>query len=155
MAKFAKRGDCLNVGQSFDKENITITKGGKTYNVYDAIQANNVDTDIYEVLKKYHCTEEQGIEYMNEHGGVKGVYEDICNLQKRGSTLADFLDIQSEAQSMFEQLPVEIKQKYQNNLADFLKENAKKENAKKQETEPQTDKKQNNPSSEVKSNETK
>lgn len=150
MAKFAKRGDCLNVGQSFDKENITTTKGGKTYNVYDAIQANNVDTDIYEVLKKYHCTEEQGIEYMNEHGGVKGVYQDICDLQKRGGTLADFLDIQSEAQSMFEQLPVEVKQKYQNSLADFLKENAKK-----QETEPQTDKQKNYPSSEVTSNETK
>lgn len=130
--KFAKRGERHPQQQEFDRKKITLTKAGETYNVYDAIQAANVDTDIYEVLKKYHCTTDQAVEYMQNKGGIKGVYQDIVELQNKAQNLADIFEIQQEAQMKFDLLPVEIKQKYGNNLSEFLTE-MQKEN---KETEP-------------------
>lgn len=39
--------------QSFDRKKITLTKAGQTFNLYDYIQAQREDTEIYPTLEKY------------------------------------------------------------------------------------------------------
>lgn len=145
--KFAKRGDRLIVKQEFDKDKIFVTKAGKTYNVYDAIQAANVDTDIVEVMKKYNLTEDKAAELMEERGGVQGIYKDICEMQKTAQTLPELMQVGKNAQELFDNLPLEVKSKYGNDLSKFLKD--QKEQDEKQ-SEPVTQ-----PKDEVTDNETK
>lgn len=121
--------------QNFDINKITETKCGQTYNVFDRIQAANIDTDIKEVLRKYGCTIDEGVEYMKRRGGMQGIFADISKLQERAQSLPELHNIQREAQETFDQLPTEVKQKYGNNLEEFLKaaenfaKNQKKETA--------------------------
>lgn len=127
MTKFYKYGDRDRKQQTFDKEKITITKAGKTYNVFDAIQAANIDTDIYEVIKKYHINESEAVNLMLERGGEQGVYGDIVALQEKIKDIGDVQQIAQQAKEMFEQLPAEIKTKYGNDLEQFLIEQKKKQ----------------------------
>ena len=149
MTKFFKYGDRNPKPLKMDIKNITLTKAGKTYNVYDAIQAANVDTDIYEVMKKYHCVADEAVQYMQERGGEKGVYMDIRELQKQVQDIGNIHDIARKAQEMFDALPTEVKSKYGDNLDGFMQEMQKKYN-KENEPEPQ-----NLEKNEVKTNETK
>ena len=41
------------MAQDFNKEEITVTKAGKEINVYNFIQENREDTEIYPTLEKY------------------------------------------------------------------------------------------------------
>lgn len=123
--KFAKYGDRNRKSQTFDRKNIFVEKCGKKINCYDAIQAANIDTNIYEVMKKYHCTEDQAAEYMKEKGGVQGVYADIRELQTKMQDIGDAIGLVQTAQQMFENLPVEVRKKYGHNLEVFLKEQEK------------------------------
>lgn len=118
--KFGKRGDIRNAAQSFDREKIFVTKGGHKFNVYDMIQEANVDTDIYEVMKKYHCMEDEAIEIMQAKGGIKGVYGEFVELQESITGFADIQRVQQRAEQMFNELPVDIRQKYGHNLEKFL-----------------------------------
>ncbi len=118
--KFGKRGDRRIIQQSFDKEKIFITKYGKRYNQYDAIQAANVDTDIYEVMKKYHCTNNEAAEIMKQKGGINGVYGEFVELQNEIQNFADIEHIKQKAEDMFYALPLEVRQKYGHNLGQFL-----------------------------------
>lgn len=127
MTKFYKWGDRERKSQNYDKEKITLTKAGKTYNVYDYIQAANVDTDIYEVMKKYHCMESEAVKIMEEKGGEKGIFLDIRALQGKIQDIGDVQKVAQEAQEMFENLPAEIKSKYGNDLSLWFEEQKKKE----------------------------
>lgn len=128
MTKFFKYGDRNRKQQSFDREKITITKAGVTVNVYDQIQANNVDTDIYEVAKKYHIMPDEATELMKEKGGQQGIYLDIREIQDKIKDIGDVQEVANKAQELFEQLPVEIKQKYGNDLSLWYKDQEKKYN---------------------------
>lgn len=131
MTNFYKWGDRNRKNQDYDKEKITITKAGKTYNVYDAIQAANVDTDIYEVMKKYHIMEDEAIKLMEEKGGEKAIFQDIRALQAKIKDIGDIQQVAQEAKEMFENLPVDIKSKYGNNLSLWFEDQKKKEEAEK------------------------
>ena len=50
---FRKYGDTTSGEQTFDKDKIFIIKFGQKINVYDMMQENNVDTDIYKIMQKY------------------------------------------------------------------------------------------------------
>lgn len=123
--KFRKRGDRKVVRQHFDKEKIFITKHGQTYNQYDSIQAANVDTNIYEVMKKYHCMADQAEEIMRQKGGMPGVFGDFQELQKQIQNFADIEKVKNRAQKMFEALPLEVREKYGHNLGNFLEDSKK------------------------------
>lgn len=133
--KFAKFGDRKKTQQHFDKEKIFLTKAGKTYNVYDAIQAANIDTDIHEVLKKYHCTTDEAIEFMKEKGGMPGIYGEFAELQEKCQTMQDVLELKKHADELFYNLPVEVRDKYGHNLQNFFKD-LEKHSKKEQQTEP-------------------
>lgn len=117
---FRKFGDIPNAAQSFDKDKITVTKAGKTYNQYEFIQTANVDTDIYEVMKKYNLQQDEAVEYMNSKGGIKGIYADLTKFQEECINKGDLTKYQEKANEMFELLPADIKSKYENNLEQFL-----------------------------------
>lgn len=118
---FNKRGHIAkNCGQDFDREKIFIEKAGKKINVYDAIQAANIDTEIYEVMKKYNCVENEASKLMEERGGMKGIYADLSVLMANAQTLGDIMNINKKAEQMFNELPSEIREKYGQNLEQFL-----------------------------------
>ena len=134
-----KNRERVRVQQSFDKEKIFVTKQGDKINCFDAIQAANVDTNIYDVMKKYHCQQDEAMELMKARGGEQGIYADIVELQNQIKDIGDVQAVAQKAQEMFDQLPAEIKSKYGNNLNDFFQEQKKVKEAeeKKQEKENQ------------------
>lgn len=100
--------------QDFDKENITLTKAGKKFNVYDKIQESREDTEIYPTLEKYGCIDRMMLD-------TKGVYDDFT---KYGS-LRDVKAQQQLANQMFYNLPLEVRQKFNNDKNQFLNDGEK------------------------------
>lgn len=100
--------------QSFDKNSITLTKAGKTYNVYDKIQENSEDTEIYQALERYGCIEKI---LLNK----EDVYGDFTTFKG----LRDMKDQQIMAENMFYNLPLETRQKFNNDKNLFIKEGEK------------------------------
>lgn len=100
--------------QSFDKDNITLTKAGKTFNLYDAIQEAREDTEIYATLEKYGCIDRMILD-------KEAVYADFGELK----TLRDLKDQQIKAQNMFYNLPLETRNKFNNDMNLFVKEGEK------------------------------
>ena len=113
------------IRQDFDKDKITVTMCGQTVNQYDRIQAANIDTDIKEVLKKYHCTTDLALEIMQKRGGITGIYEDITQLQEKIQSLPDLIKFKDHVQTEFENLPLEMREKFGHNPESFL-QNAQK-----------------------------
>lgn len=100
--------------QSFDKENITLTKAGKTFNVYDKIQEGREDTEIYPTLEKYGCIDRMMLDH-------QGIYDDFT---KYGE-LRDIKEQQKLANQMFYDLPLEVRQKFNNDISVFMKDGQK------------------------------
>lgn len=96
--------------KTFDIER-KITKAGKTYVVYDAIQAARADTEIYPTLEKYGCIDRLGIDNQK-------VYADITAF----GDLRSMHDQQIAAAKMWEELPWDIRKEFNNNIHTFLKE---------------------------------
>lgn len=152
MTKFFKYGDRNRKQQEFDREKITITKAGVTVNVYDQIQANNIDTDIYDVAKKYHMMPDEAVELMKERGGEQGVFMDIREIQDKIQNIGDVINVAKEAQNTFENLPLEIRQKYGHDLNIWYKDQQKAKENELRKKENET--KETNPKQEA-TNETK
>lgn len=100
--------------QSFDKENITLTKAGKTFNVYDKIQEGREDTEIYPTLEKYGCIDRMMLDH-------QGIYDDFT---KYGE-LRDIKEQQKLANQMFYDLPLDVRQKFNNDISVFMKDGEK------------------------------
>lgn len=148
---FQKYGDMPIAVQSFKRKEIFVERCGQKINCYDSIQAANVDTNIYDVMKKYHCQMDQAIEFMKAKGGEQGVYADIVSLQQKMQDLGDVKNVIDTAQQLFDRLPTEIKQKYGQDLSVFLKEQEilrKKQAEKQNEDSAISEKQKNYPSTE-------
>lgn len=117
-----------NISQSFDRKKIFLKRGGKTYNVYDEIQANNVDLNIYEILEKYNCSKDiapsQAGALINNANKMNGMYGDFTQLQEIGDA-RDIIAFQNKANEMFLQLPLEIRKHFDNNALKFANEGEK------------------------------
>lgn len=100
--------------QSFDKENITLTKAGKTFNVYDKIQEGREDTEIYPTLEKYGCIDRMMLDH-------QGIYDDFT---KYGN-LRDIKEQQKMANQMFYDLPLEVRQTFNNDISVFMRDGEK------------------------------
>lgn len=100
--------------QNFDKNSITLTKAGKTYNVYDKIQENSEDTEIYQVLEKYGCIDRIML-------NKEDVYGDFTAFKG----LRDMKDQQIMAENMFYSLPLQTREKFNNDKNLFMKEGEK------------------------------
>lgn len=100
--------------QSFDKEKITLTKAGKTFNVYDKIQEGREDTEIYPTLEKYGCIDRMMLDH-------QGIYDDFT---KYGE-LRNIKEQQKLANQMFYDLPLDVRQKFNNDISVFMKDGEK------------------------------
>lgn len=100
--------------QDFNKEEITLTKAGKTYNVYDAIQEAREDTEIYPTLEKYGCIDRMMLD-------TQGIYGDFTTFKG----LRELKDQQKLADQMFYNLPLETRQIFNNDKNIFIKDGEK------------------------------
>lgn len=99
----------------FDRKKIFIIRNGKKINQYDEIQANNIDTDIYKVIEKYHGEESQAIEAMKKNFPL--MYGEFQNM--------DLKDLQLRHQKtleMWNDLPVSVREQFHNNMNEFAKD---------------------------------
>lgn len=96
--------------QNFDRKKIEITKAGKTYNVYDSIQANREDTEIYPTLEKY--------------GNLEKMERTASENQQKISeimTIGDLMMKDRQLQEFFEDLPSKERNKFDNDFYLFKK----------------------------------
>lgn len=111
---YEKKRGLKRYTQSFDKDKITLTKAGVTFNVYDKIQEAREDTEIIPTLKKYGCIPVQGYD-------SEALYQDFTQAQD----LRGALDRKIAAENAFYQLPVEVRREFDNNIDRFMKQGDK------------------------------
>ena len=95
--------------QNFDKDNITIKKAGKQINVYQMIQENREDTEIYPTLEKYGSIERLQL-------NAQGAYGDFTQIKD----LRTAIDQAEKANELWETLPLDTRREFQNNKKLFL-----------------------------------
>lgn len=100
--------------QNFDAKKITLTKAGKTYNVYDSIQENREDTEIYPTLEKYGCIDRMMLD-------KEGIYADFTTYKG----LREMKEQQKFANEMFYNLPLDVRKKFNNDMYTFMKDGEK------------------------------
>lgn len=113
--------DCLKwrerKAQDFNREEITIKKAGKEYNVYDAIQEAREDTEIYPTLEKYGCLDRMMLDKELTLADFKE-YNGFADLR-------DYKQQQIKAKEMFYNLPLETRQHFNNDINQFIKDGEK------------------------------
>lgn len=100
--------------QVYDKDNIFVEIKGEKINVYDMIQEAREDTEITEVLKRYGCIERLGID-------PKKTYNSLIEI----NDLRDIYEAKARADKLWEQLPIEVRQEFNNNANEFMKNGEK------------------------------
>lgn len=96
--------------QTYDKDNIFVTIRGEKVNVYDMIQEARKDTEIAQVLNDYGCIEKLGID-------TKKTYDSLMQI----NDLRDIYEAKEKADKLWEQLPIEVRQEFNNNAHEFMK----------------------------------
>lgn len=81
-------------------------------NVYEEIQASKDSVDIHAIMQRYENGDATALDR------VQGMYIDTIDLPKNYAQLYDAV---SKADMVFDAMPAEIKQKYNNNAATFWK----------------------------------
>lgn len=124
--------------QHFDKDNIFIVQAGKKINVYEMIQANREDTEIYAIMDKYGTKNPLENEYVKGKLGVdtQKIYGEFQNIN-----LMDAQNALIVTENIWKQLPLEIRNEFGNSKTEFLARGEKwakeKENIRKAELEKQ------------------
>lgn len=114
MVKFKPIIERTRMAQTFDKDTITLTKAGKKFNVYDKIQENREDTEIYPTLEKYGCIDRMML-------NTQGVYADFQEFKG----LREMKEQQIKADEMFYNLPLDVRLQFQNDKNLFMRDGEK------------------------------
>lgn len=114
MVKFKPIIERTRMAQTFDKDTITLTKAGKAFNVYDKIQENREDTEIYPTLEKYGCIDRMMLD-------TRGVYADFQEFKG----LREMKEQQIKADEMFNSLPLDVRIQFQNDKNLFMRNGEK------------------------------
>lgn len=93
-----------------EKGDVELEAIGKT-NIYDEIQSHADSVDIKCIMNKYRCGD---LEVLNK---VKGFYADVTDMPKN---FREFLNIAIDAEAHFNELPVDIKEKFGNSFQKYL-----------------------------------
>lgn len=96
--------------QKYDRKKIFITQAGNTYNVYDRIQENAEDTDIYKTLEKYGTIESMK---KYDHAAVQTEFTEYMSLM-------DLKEKQIKANNMWNALPAGVREIFKNDKYNFL-----------------------------------
>lgn len=103
--------------QHFDKDNIFIVQAGQKINIYDMIQANREDTEIYAIMDKYGTTKPLENEYVKGKLGVdtEKVYGEFQNIN-----LMDAQNALIATENIWQQMPLDIRNQFGNSKTEFL-----------------------------------
>lgn len=93
--------------QTFTKEKVIMK--GQEICLYDLIQNSNVDTEIYPTLLKYGCLDHLKLD-------TDKVYGDFTAIKG----LRDAIEIAEKGNELFNKLPAEVKQEFNNNPKEFM-----------------------------------
>lgn len=107
---FKVRGQREKITQSFDLKKISFLRAGKPVNLYNYIQENTKDTDIYQVLEKYGCLDT--LELSNEM--IFGEFEKVMDLR-------DIYEQDQEFKNLWNSLPLKVRNAFNNNRLNFMK----------------------------------
>ena len=107
---FKIRGQRERVQQSFDLEKITFLRAGKPVNLYNYIQEQTEDTDIYKTLEKYGCLDT--LELSNEM--IFGDFEKCLDLR-------DIYEQDLAFKNLWNSLPIKVREQFHNNRLEFMK----------------------------------
>lgn len=94
--------------QEYDKEKITLTQAGRTFNLYDYIQEQREDTEIYPTLEKYG-----NLEIMERPAN------EIASEFEGSLELRDLYDQEIKLKELFESLPLEERREFDMNYYKF------------------------------------
>lgn len=100
--------------QTFDPEKNVIEKKGQKINLYDFIQENREDTEIYPTLEKYGCLDKIIVDKPR-------IFADFQELMG----LRDMHDQERKAQTLWENLPIEVRKEFANDRLNFLQNGEK------------------------------
>lgn len=95
--------------QAFDPNNIFIEQAGKKKNVFQMIQEAREDTELMPTLLKYGSIDRMILDEKEMFGEFQIMHE-----------LRDIYDQQKQAEKMFYNLPIEVRQEFNNNIQDFV-----------------------------------
>lgn len=93
-----------------DRGVLQLKENGKK-NLYQEIQSHKLSCDIHYILKRFANGE---IDVLSK---VQGAYGDFTNMPR---SFADVMNMTIEAQNHFDSLPVEVKQKFDNNFVQYM-----------------------------------
>lgn len=103
--------------QYYDKDNIFIEMRGQKINVYQMIQEAREDTEIIPTLEKYGCIEKLGLDPQKVYTDMKEL-SDITDLRQ-------IYQAKEKADKLWKQLPIEVREKFNNNAHEFMKNGQK------------------------------
>lgn len=106
----------IDTPQKYDHRKIFVVQAGKKINVYDRIQANSVDTNIYDVLEKYNCQPT----LMNAEKFCKTEIPSFYGDFKKMTELRDLHEQQIQAQNLWDQLPHDIRKEFNHDKLEFI-----------------------------------
>ena len=95
----------------YDDNGVLQLKENGKKNLYDEIQSHKLSCDIHYILKRFANGEVDAL------SKVQGAFGDFTNLP---SNFAEVMNLTIEAEQHFDQLPVEVKQKFDNNFVQYM-----------------------------------
>lgn len=95
--------------QTFDPEKNVIKRKGQTINLYDFIQENREDTEIYPTLEKYGSIDKIIVDKPK-------IYADFQELM----SLRDIHEQEQKANELWESLPFDIRKEFSNDRLNFM-----------------------------------
>lgn len=127
---FKIRGQREKIAQSFDLKKISFLRNGKPVNLYNYIQEQTEDTDIYKTLEKYGCLET--LELKTEQ--IFGEFNECM-------TLRDVYEQDQAFKNLWNSLPINIRNEFKNDRLRFMKEGEQwlKDQLAKEQTQQQTE----------------
>ena len=107
---FKIRGQRERIQQSFDLEKISFLRNGKPVNLYNYIQEQTEDTDIYKTLEKYGCLDT--LEKSTEM--IFGEFNECMDLR-------DIYEQDQAFKNLWNSLPIQIRETFHNDRLEFMK----------------------------------
>lgn len=101
------------------EDNQKIKRNGKEINLQQFINENNVDCTIYDVLKRYNGDTKLTEQALNKIQHT--VIDELAGIED----LRSALDIMKKSEQTWEELPIEVRKMFENDINKFQKNGAK------------------------------
>lgn len=107
---FKVRGQREKIAQNYNLEKISFLRNGKPVNLYNYIQEQTEDTDIYKTLEKYGCLDT--LELKTEQ--IFGEFNQCMDLR-------DVYEQDQAFKNLWNSLPIKVREEFKNDRLLFMK----------------------------------